>query len=245
MKKVVVPLSGGLDSCTCATLVTKEFGPENVIAITILYGQKHAVELKAASRIVAELGLNGHKIIKLPSIFKSSALTDRSKEVPDKSYPESLKEGPVETWVPNRNMVFLAVAVAVAVAEDAEAVFTGIHVEDANRWAYPDCTPEFIGAMAAATYVSTHHKVRLVTPLQWLTKKDIVGLAYKLKAPVHLTYSCYRGGQKACGTCATCRSRLEAFRANNLRDPIEYASLPSPEFWKGCRSFFERSETSC
>jgi len=245
MTKAVVLFSGGLDSCTCAALVTKEFGPENVIAITILYGQKHTVELEAAKKIVTELELGKHKVITLPNFFKSSSLTDPTKRIPDQTYRESLREGPTPTWVPNRNMVFLSVAVAVAVAEDASFVYTGVHSEDASRWAYPDCTPEFIGAMTAATYVSTCHKVRLVAPLQWLTKKDIVKLAHDLQAPVHLTYSCYRGGQKACGTCATCRSRLEAFRANNLRDPIEYETLPQPEFWKGCRPFFERSETNC
>jgi len=245
VKKVVVSLSGGLDSCTCATLATKEFGPENVTAVTVLYGQKHTVELKAASKIVAELELGKHKVITLPNFFKSSSLTDPTKSIPDQTYQESLREGPVPTWVPNRNMVFLSVAVAVAMAEDASFVYTGVHSEDAQQWAYPDCTPEFIGAMAAATYVSTYRRVRLMTPLQWLTKKDIVRLAYELQAPIHLTYSCYCGGQKACGTCATCRSRLEAFRANNLRDPIEYASLPSPDFWKRCRPFFERSETNC
>jgi len=238
MKKAVILLSGGLDSCTCATLAAREYGPENVVAVTVLYGQRHIVELEAAKKIVTELELGKHKVITLPNFFKSSSLTDPTKRIPDQTYRESLREGPVPTWVPNRNMVFLSVAVAVAVAEDAEAVFIGVHSEDARHFAYPDTTPEFIGAMAAATYVSTNRKVRLITPLQWLTKKDIVKLAHDLQAPVHLTYSCYRGGQKACGTCATCHSRLEAFRANNLRDPIGYETLPSPEFWKGCRPFF-------
>jgi len=177
------------------------------------------------------------KVIALSNIFKSSALTDPAKRIPDQTYQESLREGPVSTWVPNRNMVFLSVAVAAAMAEDAEAVFIGVHTEDARHFAYPDTTLEFIGAMAAATYVSTNHKVRLVTPLQWLTKKEIVKLAHELQAPVHLTYSCYRGGQKACGTCATCRSRLGAFEANGLVDPIEYTTLPQPDYWEGCRPF--------
>ena len=88
---------------------------------------------------------------------------------------------------------------------------------------YPDCTPEFIGAMAAAVYVGTYHKVRLLTPLQWMDKKEVVLTGMHLEAPYELTWSCYNGAEVACGVCPTCRSRRESFALNGYKDPVPYA----------------------
>lgn len=238
MSKAAVLLSGGLDSCVCTALAVKEFGAKNVIAVTLFYGQKHAVEIKAAKTVAQALGVEKHYVKRLPDVFSGSALTDSDKAVPDLSYEELAKqEGPSPNYVPNRNMNFLAVATTIAMVEGAGYLYFGAHAEDAQNWAYSDTTPEFIGAMAAAIYVSSYHKVRLVTPLQWLLKKDIVLLAYGLKAPLQFTHSCYKGSTPACGTCATCTSRLYAFKKAGLVDPIEYQKLPSPEFWRGCTPF--------
>ena len=237
MTRAVVLLSGGLDSSTCAAIAAKEYGPSEVVAVTLYYGQKHAIELRAACNVAKELRLKDHIQLRLPDIFTGSALTDTDKEIPTASYLESLQVGAVPTYVPNRNMNFLAVATTLAMTMGADALYCGVHSEDAYNWAYSDTSPEFTGAMAAAIYISSYHKVRLVTPLQWMMKKDVVATAHALQVPVHLTYSCYRGGEVACGTCATCQSRLQAFKANGLIDPITYERLPSSDFWANCKPF--------
>jgi 7-cyano-7-deazaguanine synthase len=127
--------------------------------------------------------------------------------------------------VPFRNGILISVAAAFALKMGSEIIYFGAHQEDAMNWAYPDCTPEFLGAMKNAVWVGTYHKVRLATPLEWLDKAGIVGLGKQLNAPFDLTRSCYQGWDKACGHCATCISRLEAFKANNLVDPIVYQTV--------------------
>lgn len=108
-------------------------------------------------------------------------------------------------------------------------IYCGVHADDGANWAYPDCTPEFIGGMAGAIYVGTYHRVRLRAPLLELNKMTVVSLGIGFKAPYHLTWSCYKGGEKHCGTCPTCRSRRDAFRmlrkgGLNIKDPTEYAN---------------------
>ncbi len=219
----VVLLSGGLDSTVCALLAARSFQADRVAALNILYGQKHSKEAQAARKIAGYLGLGSYEQLKLSEgLFggAGSTLIDAGKEIPSGPYPE--EPGPVSTYVPFRNGTFISVAAAYALKVNAEAIYFGAHAEDALNWAYPDCTPEFLGAMKNAVWVGTYHKVRLITPLEWLTKADIVKLGRGLGAPFELTWSCYQGGEEACGICATCISRLEAFRVNGLIDPIKY-----------------------
>lgn len=221
--KAVVLLSGGLDSTVCALLAARSFQADQVAALNILYGQKHSKEAQAARNVASYLGLRHYETIKLSEgLFggAGSTLVDEDKEIP--LGPYSKEPGPVSTYVPFRNGIFISVATAYALKIDAEAIYFGAHAEDALNWAYPDCTPEFLGAMKNAVWVGTYHKVRLITPLEWLTKADIIKLGFGMDAPFELTWSCYHGGEEACGRCATCISRLEAFRANGLVDPIKY-----------------------
>lgn len=95
-------------------------------------------------------------------------------------------------------------------------------MDDGANWAYPDCTPEFNGSMASAIYIGTYHKVRLLTPLQWLTKTDVIVLGRAIDAPLHLTYSCYEGRLEHCGLCPTCVNRIEAFKRSGFNDPTHY-----------------------
>lgn len=224
-RKSIVLLSGGLDSSTCAALACREFGPENVIALTLFYGQKHAKEIEAAKAVVDFLHIGEHRIEKLPDIFRGggSTLVDPDLPNPETTYEELNKShGVSPTYVPFRNANFLSAATAIAMVAGADTVFYGPHSEDARNWAYPDCTPEFNGAMANAIYIGTYMKVRLVTPLQWMTKAEVVALGRKIGVPFELTWSCYNGREKACGVCPTCVGRLEAFRANGMEDPIAY-----------------------
>jgi 7-cyano-7-deazaguanine synthase len=107
--------------------------------------------------------------------------------------------------------------------EDLAAIYYGAHSEDAANWAYPDCTPEFNGAMANAIYIGTYRQIRLVTPLQWLTKEEVVRLGTRLGVPWENTWSCYKGELHHCGVCPTCRSRRQAFTAAGVVDPTYYA----------------------
>lgn len=224
-RKAIVLLSGGLDSSTCAVLACNEFGSENVIALTLFYGQKHAKEIEAAKAVSEFLNIKEHYIERLPDIFKGggSTLVDPDKPNPETSYEElNESHGISPTYVPFRNANLLSVATTIALVKGADTIFYGAHSEDARHWAYPDCTPEFNGAMANAIFTGSYMQVRLVTPLQWMTKREVVALGKKIGTPFELTWSCYNGFEKSCGVCPTCVGRLQAFRENELEDPIEY-----------------------
>ena len=116
-------------------------------------------------------------------------------------------------------------ATALAQIMDAQYVYFAAHADDAHNWAYPDTTPEFIGAMGNAMWIGTYHQVRLRTPLMWLTKAEIVTLGTRKNVPFELTYSCYEGNPKHCGACPTCVNRIEAFRQAGIKDPVEYENV--------------------
>lgn len=227
--KAIVLLSGGLDSTTCAKLAVNLYGAENVIALSISYGQKHEAELDAACNVATELDIEEFMIVNMPiDLFEGggSTLVDKDKVNPEVTYEElRASYGVSPTYVPFRNANFLSVATTIALKKGAEVIFYGAHAEDAKNFAYPDCTAEFNGSMAAAIYVGTYHKVRLVTPLQWLDKAGVAKLATDIGAPVALTMSCYNGQVPACGKCSTCVSRREAFASIGLVDPIKYAEV--------------------
>lgn len=223
-EKALVLLSGGLDSTTCLSLAVNTFGAANVSTLSLLYGQKHAREVEAARKIAAYFGCK-HQVFTMPDIFQGygCSLVDADKEHPEISYQEISEScGVSPTYVPFRNGNLLAAAAALALVEEADYIYYGAHAEDARGFAYPDCTAEFNGAMANAIYVGTYHKVRLITPLQWSSKKEVVELAQRLNSLIHLTYSCYAGREKHCGKCPTCVSRVEAFKLAGLKDPVEY-----------------------
>ncbi len=224
-RKALVLLSGGVDSTICAGLACREFGPQNVLAISLYYGQKHAKEIEAARAVTKHLGIKDHIIQQLPDIFNGggSTLIDQDKQNPETTYEElNISEGVSPTYVPFRNANFLSVATSICLVKGADTIFYGAHAEDARNWAYPDCTPEFNGAMANAIYIGSYMKVRLVTPLQWLSKSEVVALGVKIGTPFELTWSCYNGFDKACGVCPACVGRLHAFEQNGLVDPIDY-----------------------
>ena len=214
----VVLLSGGLDSTVCMGIAAEEH--PNVVAVSMWYGQKHATEVEAARRVAAYYDAE-HIIVELPTDpFKMGALTT-DEAMPQMTYEEiSDNQGISPTYVPFRNGTFLSVATAIALTKDAVEVYAGMHAEDANGWAYPDCTPEFLGAMANAIWVGSYSAVRLITPLMWLDKSAVVRKGIELEAPFGLTLSCYEGTQPPCGTCPTCVSRAHAFESLGIKDPL-------------------------
>lgn len=229
----VVLLSGGMDSTTALAQALRD-GAETVLALTFDYGSMHALKEQAAAKRVVEHyqgKVKGRQVIhqtfSLNEIMfhnSGSSLMGES-EIPDEEYHDVEKESPSSTVVPYRNAVLISNAVAFAASRKYDRVYVAVHASDAQGFAYPDCTPEFIGNMVSAAYIGTHKQVRLVSPFQWMTKSEIVERAVNLWAPLQLTWSCYRGWEIACGNCPTCRERIQAFREAGYEDPIPY-SIP-------------------
>ena len=222
MEKAVVLLSGGLDSCTCMA-VAKSRGFD-VYPISFNYHQRHRIELEGAKKIADFYHVKRHLIIETNmDAIGGSALTDCQIEVPEGDIHRT--EVP-DTYVPARNLIFLSYAVGYAEVLGANHVYIGVNSVDYSG--YPDCRPEFIQRFQAlsdysttATAVEGKH-ITIETPLQELSKAEIVKLGVKLGAPYQYTHSCYKGGEKACGVCDSCKLRLEGFREAGIEDPIAY-----------------------
>jgi 7-cyano-7-deazaguanine synthase len=223
-EKIVVSLSGGMDSVVCATLAVHEVGPENVAALHVSYGQRtEAREQVAFVSICERLGITRKLVLRNP-VFRAiggSALTDDNIAVPEAG-PEIGAHIPV-TYVPFRNAHFLSAAVSWAEVLGAQRVFIGAVQQDSSG--YPDCRPEFYAAFNEAVRTGTKDgRIRIETPLIALRKSQIVTLGLELGAPFDLTWSCYRRDDQACGTCDSCALRLRAFAAAGAQDPISYVT---------------------
>ncbi|RLJ71272.1 7-cyano-7-deazaguanine synthase [Hydrogenivirga caldilitoris] len=212
MNKVIVLLSGGMDSATLLWLAKRDFN--KVWAISFDYGQRHRVELKYAKELASIAGVEEHIIVDTPIYrsIKGSALIDESVDVPSGEYPEN--EPPITT-VPMRNLNFLAIAAAFADAYEIDHIGIGVHALDTP---YPDCRPEFItsaeAAINAGSVLTAKRKLRIHVwaPFLGMTKRDIALLGKELGVPYEKTYSCYRGTEPPCGECPTCRQRKEALK---------------------------------
>ena len=231
MKKALVLSSGGVDSTTCISYAIKELGAENVITVSVFYGQKHSKELEYAEKVENYYGVK-HKIIDLSNthIMDDSncpLLSGSTEPIPEMSYAEQIEkngEGMVKTYVPFRNGLLLSSVSALAMSlfpDDEVDIYLGAHADDAAGEAYADCSPEFTNAMNEAISIGTYGKVHLKAPLVNLNKAGVVKLGLELGTPYHLTWSCYNGGEKPCGKCGTCIDRRKAFEANNMIDPLE------------------------
>jgi len=224
VKKAIVLLSGGLDSATAAA-VAREEGYE-LYGLTIRYGQRHERELEAAKAIGRSLGLKDHIFSELGLGTKGSALTDPDRPIPVDRDMEDIKGGGIpETYVPARNLMFLAMATHWAEVLGAEAIFTGFNAVDYSG--YPDCSSDFVESFKKTIQVGTKAGVgerapEIKAPLIDLTKADIIRLGKRLKVPFELTWSCYQGLDKSCGRCDSCLLRLKGFEEAGLEDPIEY-----------------------
>jgi 7-cyano-7-deazaguanine synthase len=223
MKRCLVLLSGGIDSSTALATALRDF--DEVVALTVSYGQKHEREIKAAEDIAGYYNVPLKKI-DLNAVFADSdcsLLAGSEAEIPEESYAEQIKKTgggtPVSTYVPFRNGLFISAAAAVALANGCEAVMYGAHADDAAGNAYPDCSPEFFTAMNSSLITGSGGAVRLLAPFVNMNKTEIVKLGLALKVPYELTWSCYVGGERPCGRCGTCIDRAAAFAAAGTSDP--------------------------
>ena len=224
-EKALVLFSGGLDSTTCLAMAVDLYGKEQVVALSISYGQKHTKEVVAAKQITDYYGVE-HIQIDLQPIFSysnCSLLSHSEQEIPQGSYAEQLKEAenkPVSTYVPFRNGLFLSVAASIALSKDCSVIYYGAHSDDAAGNAYPDCSESFNHAMNDAIYIGSGNQLRVEAPFVTWTKADIVKEGLRLQVPYELTWSCYEGGDTPCRACGTCLDREKAFEENHTTDPL-------------------------
>ena len=222
--RAVVLLSGGLYSSTCAAMAAA--AGREIYALSIDYGQRHAIELEAARRVAAALHAREHKILKLDlRLFGGSALTDDI-ATPKNRAVESATDIPV-TYVPARNTVMLSLALAYAETRSAYEIHIGVNAVDYSG--YPDCRPEFVAAFERLAKLATKAGVegadfRIHTPLLHLSKAEIISTGMKLGFDYGLTHSCYDPTPEglSCGHCDSCLLRLKGFAEAGYRDPLRY-----------------------
>lgn len=222
--KALVLLSGGVDSATCLGIAVDKFGAEEVVALSVYYGQTHKKELEAAQKIAEHYKVT-LKRLDLSVIFEGSdcsLLSGSEEDIPRESYAEQLaKTGgkPVSTYVPFRNGLFLSAAASVALSYGCGVIYYGAHSDDAAGNAYPDCSGEFNEAIARAVNIGSGKQLEVCAPFVNLNKAQVIKKGLELGVPYKLTWSCYEGGEKPCGVCGTCRDRAAAFKANGIDDP--------------------------
>lgn len=223
--KALVLASGGVDSTTCLGMAIDQYGKENVVALSMSYGQKHTKEVECAKAVAEYYGVELYSI-DLAQIFQfsnCSLLQHSDEEIPQESYGKQLEKTdgkPVSTYVPFRNGLFLSTAASFALSKDCSVIYYGAHSDDAAGSAYPDCSDVFNKAMGEAIYEGSGRQLRIEAPFINKTKAEVVATGLALGVPYELTWSCYEGGDKPCGVCGTCVDRQEAFAKNNVTDPI-------------------------
>lgn len=224
VSKAIVLFSGGQDSTTCLFWARACF--DEIVAVSVFYGQRHRAELRAAQEIAARVGVR-HAVLEAPALgaLSDSALVDSTGRIdgsggrPDATMPGGLPT----SFVPGRNAVFLTLAAAVAVKEGARDVVTGTCQTDYSG--YPDCRREFVDAQERALSLampSSCGPIRVLTPLMWLTKAETVRLARRLPGcweSLALTVTCYEGLRPGCGSCPACVLRARGFAEAGEIDP--------------------------
>ncbi len=215
----VVLLSGGLDSATVLGIADSEMDELGVL--TFIYGQKADREVNCARDLVGHYGAAEHKIVNVPlEDIANSSLLKGGHEISDYG-----QDGIPDTYVPARNIIMLSLALSYAESIQADAVYIGANAVDFSG--YPDCRPEFYKAFRRMAKEGTRRGVEgnpidIRVPLQNMSKAEIIQRAEGLGVPLELTWSCYRDGDIACGTCDSCRLRLKGFEEAGLDDPIDY-----------------------
>ena len=226
MKPAVILLSGGIDSAITLAIALAE--GYDAYALSFDYGQRHKIETQAARRVANSLGAKEHRVATIDlRVFGGSALTDHI-DVPKKRSETEIAHGIPVTYVPARNTIFLAYALAWAEVIHAGDIFLGVNAIDYSG--YPDCRLEFIEAFETLANVGTKagvegRRFQIHTPLIKFSKADIIRKAVELGVDLSLTHSCYDPAPEglACGECDSCLLRLKGFREAGMKDPVRYA----------------------
>jgi len=218
--KVIISLSGGIDSTTVLAWALAR-GYE-VMPVSFYYASKHnRYENEAAKQVTTYYGLENDlsfiNLSEMMHLFKSDLLLTGG-AIPEGYYED---KSMAQTVVPARNMIFLSILAGIAESQEAEAIAFGAHQGD--HAIYPDCRIEFYKAVDLTIFLATGGKVQTLAPFIETDKTGIVKWGLKHDVPFHLTRTCYKSQELACGVCGACRERLEAFRLNNTQDPVKYA----------------------
>lgn len=223
--EALVLCSGGLDSSTLLAMAVEKYGNDEVVALSISYGQRHEKEIVASRAVTSYYGVE-QRFLDLAAIFADSScslLAHSDEEIPKESYAEQIEEsesGIVSTYVPFRNGLFLSSAAAMALSLGCSVLYYGAHHDDWAGNAYPDCSRAFVESMNKAIIEGTGGQLHMEAPFIEWSKADIVKRGLELKVPYELTWSCYEGGEEPCGVCGTCIDRQRAFELNGVRDPL-------------------------
>lgn len=227
MSSAVVLVSGGLDSAT--VLAMARAAGHELLALSFRYGQRHAIELDAAARVCRALGVHRHQVVDIDlAHFGGSALTDSHLAVPKHAAPSEIGPGIPITYVPARNTIFLAFALAYAEVHGAADIYLGVNALDYSG--YPDCRPEYLAAfermanLALKAAVDGTLRIEIHAPLLHWTKGEIIRQGLALGVDYGLTTSCYDPDAegRACGHCDSCLLRRKGFAENDLPDPARY-----------------------
>lgn len=220
MSDAIIIVSGGLDSVTLLHYICKKKKSQASI-LTFKYGQKHAKEIDYAQYQSQLLGCDDHQIIDLSflvSAFGQSALVSNEVDIPD--VVNVMGDPQPSTYVPNRNMIFLAIGAAYAENRGAQSLYYGAQQHD--LYGYWDTTPEFLSRLNAVFNLNRKLTIQIEAPFVEYSKADIVRLGLDLGVDYAKTWSCYQGDDLACGTCPTCAERLQAFAEVGMTDPLPY-----------------------
>ncbi len=221
----LVLLSGGMDSTTLLHYVARNLGRSPVHAISYDYGQRHARELECARWQAAAVGAASHRIIHVSflrdALQGATALIEGGQDVPALDDLDAAQLDQPPTYVPNRNMMLLSIAAACAEAQGIRDVFYGAQASD--EYGYWDCTAEFIERLNHVFALNRREAVAVHAPFVSTKKAEILHIGIQLGVDYAHTWSCYRGGEHACGACPTCVERLKAFDTVGKRDPLPYA----------------------
>jgi 7-cyano-7-deazaguanine synthase len=220
MSKALVVLSGGQDSTTCLYWALRQY--DKVVAVTFDYGQRHAIEIEAAREIAEHAGIEW-ELVRIPPLGGDSPLTELAREVRQYESADALPGGIEDTFVPGRNIIFLALAANRAASLGCEIIIAGLSQEDFGG--YPDCRRVFVDAMEKAVNLGlegTAAKIVIETPLINMSKKETVLLAQEVGAmeALALSHTCYNGERPPCGHCHACLLRLKGFEEAGVEDPL-------------------------
>lgn len=223
MSKAVCVLSGGLDSTTLLHYIKHLNVHDEIYAITYFYGQRHVKEIECAEYQAQIVGVKEHTVIDisfLGQMLKGSALTDLSVKVPG---AESIGDPQPKSYVPNRNMILLSIAIGYAEAVGANAVYYGAQKQDI--YGYFDSTPEFVDRLNNVLDLNRKNRITIETPFVNMKKTEVLEIGCSLSIDYSKTWTCYEGRERACGKCLTCMERMKSFQDLNLNDPLEYEKI--------------------